>query len=91
MRQAINNLQATATAFGNVSKENVLKVCDIPNLDVMEEVIFNCMIGIIIFMFNYNYYICLFLQVILILLKGLYIPYGKRVIQLMIWYRLYTN
>lgn len=36
MRQAINNLQATYTGFKIVNKENILKVCDIPNLEALE-------------------------------------------------------
>ncbi|KAL4430093.1 hypothetical protein ABPG74_013540 [Tetrahymena malaccensis] len=45
MRQAINNLQATHTAFKLVNKENVLKVCDVPNVEVLQQVIAECVNG----------------------------------------------
>ena len=42
MRQAINNLQATYTGFGELTKEHVLRVCDVPNIEVLEQVITYC-------------------------------------------------
>ena len=42
MRQAINNLQATFTGFKIISKENILKVCDIPNLEALEKILKAC-------------------------------------------------
>lgn len=35
MRQAINNLQATQTAFHIVNEETVFKVCDVPNIKTL--------------------------------------------------------
>ncbi|CAD8182556.1 unnamed protein product [Paramecium octaurelia] len=39
MRQAINNLQATFTGFGLVNRENVFKVCDVPNVDDLKKIL----------------------------------------------------
>ncbi|KRW98377.1 P-loop containing nucleoside triphosphate hydrolase [Pseudocohnilembus persalinus] len=45
MRQAINNLQATYMGFKKLTKENIQKVCDIPNLGDLEETIQYCIDG----------------------------------------------
>jgi replication factor C subunit 2/4 len=42
MRQALNNLQATHAGFGEVTAENVFKVCDQPHPLVIREVIDLC-------------------------------------------------
>jgi len=43
MRYALNNLQATFSGFGYVSKDNVFKVCDQPHPDLINKVIDDCM------------------------------------------------
>jgi replication factor C subunit 2/4 len=45
MRQAINNLQATATGFKEIRKEFVFKVCDVPDIDKLKKVIDDCITG----------------------------------------------
>ncbi len=45
MRQAINNLQATATGFGEIKREYVFKVCDVPDIDKLKKVIDDCISG----------------------------------------------
>jgi replication factor C subunit 2/4 len=45
MRQAINNLQATATGFGEIRREYVFKVCDVPDIDKLRKVIDDCIAG----------------------------------------------
>lgn len=45
MRQAINSLQATHTGFGEIKKEYVFKVCDVPNLEIIKKVLNDCMEG----------------------------------------------
>ena len=42
MRQALNNLQCTASGYGLVNAENVYKVCDEPHPDLMRELYENC-------------------------------------------------
>jgi len=39
MRQAVNNLQATHVGFSYISKENILRVCDVPNLDILNQAV----------------------------------------------------
>ena len=39
MRNALNNLQATMAAFGNLSYDNVFSVCDEPHPDILKDVI----------------------------------------------------
>jgi replication factor C subunit 2/4 len=43
MRNAINNLQATVSAFGLVSFDNVFQVCDQPHPDILRDVISRCL------------------------------------------------
>jgi len=43
MRQAINNLQATAAGFGRVSFEGVFLVCDQPHPDIIKDIIGYCL------------------------------------------------
>lgn len=43
MRQALNNLQATANGFGLVNQENVFRVCDQPHPTLVQEIIEHCM------------------------------------------------
>ncbi len=45
MRQAINSLQATNTGFGEIRKEYVFRVCDVPNLEIIRKVLENCIDG----------------------------------------------
>ncbi|EGR34473.1 replication factor C, activator 1, putative [Ichthyophthirius multifiliis] len=45
MRQAINNLQATFTAFGFLNRENVFKVCDVPNIEMLQQALLECSNG----------------------------------------------
>ena len=45
MRQAINSLQATNAGFGEIKKELVFKVCDVPNLEIIKKVLENCIDG----------------------------------------------
>ena len=45
MRQAINNLQATATGFNKITRTGVFRVCDVPNVDVIKKSIEDCMTG----------------------------------------------
>ena len=45
MRQAINNLQATYVGFQYISKENILKVCDVPNLDILNQAVGTALSG----------------------------------------------
>eukprot|EP00331_Platyophrya_macrostoma_P015342 CAMPEP_0176470450 /NCGR_PEP_ID=MMETSP0127-20121128/40460_1 /TAXON_ID=938130 /ORGANISM="Platyophrya macrostoma, Strain WH" /LENGTH=259 /DNA_ID=CAMNT_0017864741 /DNA_START=149 /DNA_END=928 /DNA_ORIENTATION=+ len=45
MRQAINNLQATHTGFGEVKKEYVFRVCDVPDIDSLANAIKDCLDG----------------------------------------------
>lgn len=45
MRQAINSLQATNTGFGEIKKEYVFKVCDVPNLEIIKKVLNDCLEG----------------------------------------------
>lgn len=42
MRQALNNLQCTVTAYNYVSSENVLKVCDEPHPQLMANMLTLC-------------------------------------------------
>lgn len=42
MRQALNNLQSTAQGFGDITMENVFKVCDEPHPKLLEEMIHHC-------------------------------------------------
>lgn len=43
MRNALNNLQATVSAFSIVSFDNVFKVCDQPHPDILKDVIGKCL------------------------------------------------
>jgi replication factor C subunit 2/4 len=43
MRHALNNLQATVAAFGEVSFDNVFKVCDQPHPDILNDVVKHCL------------------------------------------------
>ena len=43
MRQALNNLQATANGFGLVSQENVFRVCDQPHPFLVSGIVTSCM------------------------------------------------
>lgn len=45
MRQAINNLQATHVGAGSVNRENVFKICDVPNLDLLKDCLDHCING----------------------------------------------
>ena len=45
MRNALNNLQATVAAYGEVSFENVLSVCDQPHPDILKNVVQKCLQG----------------------------------------------
>jgi replication factor C subunit 2/4 len=45
MRNALNNLQATISAFGNLEFENVFKVCDQPHPDILKNVVESCTEG----------------------------------------------
>lgn len=57
MRQAINSLQATYTGFGEIKKEYVFRVCDVPNIEVIKKVLQNCIDGDFsnVFPFRLNY------------------------------------
>lgn len=43
LRLAINNLQSTAIGFNTVTKENVLKVCDMPAPETVVDILSNCL------------------------------------------------
>ncbi|CAK5076879.1 unnamed protein product [Meloidogyne enterolobii] len=45
MRQALNNLQCTATSYGKITKEFVYKVCDEPNPSSIKEIFQHCVDG----------------------------------------------
>lgn len=45
MRQALNNLQSTANGFGQITSENVFKVCDEPHPLLVENMLKMCVIG----------------------------------------------
>jgi replication factor C subunit 2/4 len=45
MRQAVNNLQSTASGFGIVTAENVYKICDLPNPGAVEAIVQQCLAG----------------------------------------------
>ncbi|GLV43837.1 Replication factor C subunit 4 [Carabus blaptoides fortunei] len=45
MRQALNNLQATANGFGHVNSENVFKVCDEPHPLMIKNMLMFCRNG----------------------------------------------
>ncbi|KAJ3345287.1 replication factor C subunit 4 [Entophlyctis luteolus] len=45
MRQAINNLQSTHSAFAFISRDNVFRVCDQPSPEVLGQVIKSCLEG----------------------------------------------
>lgn len=45
MRQAINNLQATAAGFGEIRRDAVFKVCDVPDIDKLKKIIDDCING----------------------------------------------
>jgi len=42
MRQAINNLQATSVGFGEIRRDAVFKVCDVPDIDKLRKAIEDC-------------------------------------------------
>jgi len=45
MRQAINNLQATSVGFGEVRRDAVFKVCDVPDIDKIKRALEDCSSG----------------------------------------------
>eukprot|EP00922_Rhytidocystis_sp_ex-Travisia-forbesii_P028119 GHVS01041275.1.p1 GENE.GHVS01041275.1~~GHVS01041275.1.p1 ORF type:complete len:378 (-),score=49.08 GHVS01041275.1:219-1262(-) len=45
MRNAINNLQATATGFGAITGANVLRVCSIPSPELLQRYLASCCAG----------------------------------------------
>lgn len=45
MRQALNNLQSTYNGFGTVNSENVFKVCDEPNPQLIKNMLISCTEG----------------------------------------------
>ncbi|KAJ2800933.1 replication factor C subunit 4 [Coemansia helicoidea] len=45
MRQAINNLQSTASGFGLVTPDNVFRVCDQPHPVVIQKMLASCCAG----------------------------------------------
>jgi replication factor C subunit 2/4 len=45
MRQALNNMQACHSGFGNISQENVFKVCDQPHPMVVKNMLASCVKG----------------------------------------------
>ncbi|KAI9505240.1 replication factor C subunit 4 [Coemansia spiralis] len=45
MRQAVNNLQSTASGFGLITPENVFRVCDQPHPVVIRKMLENCSKG----------------------------------------------
>ncbi|XP_017137678.1 replication factor C subunit 2 [Drosophila miranda] len=45
MRQGLNNLQATAQGYGNITMENVFKVCDEPHPKLLEEMLQHCAVN----------------------------------------------
>ena len=45
MRNALNNLQATVSAFAFVNFDNVFQVCDQPHPDILRDVIVKCLEG----------------------------------------------
>ena len=45
MRHAINNLQATHTGFGEITKEGVFRICDVPNIDALNQILDECLRG----------------------------------------------
>jgi len=45
MRQAINNLQATSVGFGEVRRDAVFKVCDVPDIDKIKKALEDCSTG----------------------------------------------
>ena len=42
MRKSINDLQKTSYTFGSITKENVLKICNIPDPDMIKGIIEKC-------------------------------------------------
>lgn len=60
MRQAINNLQATSVGFGEIRRDAVFKVCDVPDIDKLKKALEDCASGdfntvkIVIFISNTN-------------------------------------
>lgn len=45
MRQILNNTQAIATNYGDITEQNVYSICDIPHPDEMTKIINYCLIG----------------------------------------------
>lgn len=45
MRKAINNLQVTAYSYGNITEENVLKICKMPDPKEIKIIIDHCIKG----------------------------------------------
>jgi len=45
MRNALNNLQATVSGFGQVNQANVFRVCDQPHPTAVREVVDGCLKG----------------------------------------------
>ena len=41
LRQTINNLQSTYSGYGEITYENVLKICDIPQPELLSNIIFS--------------------------------------------------
>jgi len=45
MRQALNNLQCTVAAYGEVTRDSVYRVCDEPHPDKLKEMFQHCVMG----------------------------------------------
>ena len=79
MRQAINNLQATSVGFGEVRRDAVFKVCDVPDIDKIKKALEDCSSGD----FNSVFFI-INNSLNFLRLKRLFTRFGKKAIQLMI-------
>lgn len=42
MRRAINDLQKTSYTYNNITKKNVLEICNIPDPEDIKQIIYNC-------------------------------------------------
>lgn len=45
MRQAINSLQATFTGYGEIKKDYVFRICDVPNISIIKKIVDDCIEG----------------------------------------------
>lgn len=45
MRQAINSLQATFTGYGEIKKDYVYRICDVPNISIIQKIVDDCIKG----------------------------------------------